>query len=142
MSAVGDLPPKKEEQGTAEQAVRVDMRNEYERREHHRVIPIVNAAGGTAPVLHKPGLERTEIKNADNIAHRKAERDQDQYPRVKNAEEIKQAENTVERKPDSRDKGGNPPRLIDGGCSLVDWLVIAGKLLLTAHALKPRGEEA
>ena len=60
MDAVGYLPYKEKKKRRAEQAVSIPVRNEYQRSEHHRKVPVIYAAGGAASVLHKPGLEGAE----------------------------------------------------------------------------------
>ena len=35
---------------------------------NHNVIPVENTAGGTAAIVHHPGLERTEEQDANDVA--------------------------------------------------------------------------
>ena len=74
MLFVRNLPTQKQEQRTRQKAVRIRAWNKYQRCEHHCKVPIVNATCGTAAVFHKPGLKRTEIKDADDVANRKYKR--------------------------------------------------------------------
>ena len=82
MQTVGNLPPEKQRNGTSQQAIGVPAGNEYKGRKHHRKIPIVDAAGGTAPILHKPRLKRTEEQDANDIAYRICKGNQDQNASV------------------------------------------------------------
>ena len=141
VEAVRDLPAQKERNRASEKAVGIKARNEYERREHHCKIPIIDAAGGTAAVLHEPCLERAEEENADNVAHRIGDGDQDQNPAVKDSQKVEKTEHGVECKPDEGDERGGSRGLIHGLALSVLWRVISCKLLLTAHAFEPGWEE-
>ena len=55
-----DLPPYQKKARHREQAPGIGRRHEEERREHHRKIPVVDAAGDAAAVLHHKGLEGAE----------------------------------------------------------------------------------
>ena len=82
------------------------MRNQYERRTKHSEIPIIDAAGRTATVFHKPRLERTEKQNADHITHAVREADQDQDPRVDQSDGIEQGDRGIACDPDGGDETG------------------------------------
>ena len=111
---VGDLPSRQQNQGAAKQAIRIQTGNEHQRGEHHGKIPIVDTAGGTAPIFHKPRLERAEEQNADDIAHRVAKGDQDQNPSIKQARQVEGPNGGVQRQPHRRNERRDPRGLIDG----------------------------
>ena len=99
MQPCGKLPNEQKEKRNAEKPPRVIMRNKDQRREHHGVIPIIDAAAATAFILHKPGLEGAEEENADHIADRIEEADQKENSLVDPMEEIRRADRAVEPKP-------------------------------------------
>ena len=43
--------------------------DEQKRREHHKMIPVEDTAGGAAAILHKPNAKRTPEQHADQITH-------------------------------------------------------------------------
>ena len=47
----------------------IDARHEQKRREHHKVIPVEDAAGGTAAVFHHPHAKRAPEQDTDQITH-------------------------------------------------------------------------
>ena len=57
MEPVGDFPPNEKGQGEAQKTVGIKAWDEHQRGEHHGKVPVVDAAGGTTPVFHEPGLE-------------------------------------------------------------------------------------
>ena len=139
----GNLPPDKQRQRAEKQHKREEKRKricrvyqEYKRREHHRVIPIVNAAARTAFIFHKQALERAVEKYANHIAHRVEKANQKQNALVNNPHKEKRAYHGVKGKPYSGDGKRNPPRKILRFCTVSGFLKIARKLLLTSHTLK------
>ena len=71
-----DLPTEHQQKRHTEKRPRKRMRNKHVRSKHHGKIPIINPAGRTAFILHKPRLERTEEQNADHIAYTISKTDQ------------------------------------------------------------------
>ena len=67
--AEGDLPAQEQKKREGKECPSVGTRNEDERCEHHREVPVIDAAIGTASVFHKPSLEGAEKENANHIAH-------------------------------------------------------------------------
>ena len=65
----GQLPAKQDDEGHGQKAPGVGVGDEEQGGEHHGEIPVVDAAGGAALVLHEPGLEGTEEKDADDITN-------------------------------------------------------------------------
>ena len=65
----GQLPPEQQGHGQSEKAPGVGLLDEEQRREHHGVVPVVDAAGAAALVLHEPGLDRAEEQDTDHVAH-------------------------------------------------------------------------
>ena len=53
----GQLPPDQQSQGAGQDAPGVPGGDENQRSGHHDIVPVVDAAGGAALVLHEPGLE-------------------------------------------------------------------------------------
>ena len=88
VASVGQFPTEQKQERHQNEAICVRMRNEYEGREHHREIPVVDSAVGTASVFHKPGLEGTEKEDTDHIANAICKCYKDQYSRVDNIRKI------------------------------------------------------
>ena len=130
MASVGQFPTEQKQKGQYDEAIRVRMRNEYEGREHHREIPVVDSAVGTASVFHKPGLEGAEKEDADHIANAVSEGDEYEYARVNDICEIEYSDRAVEGEPSRRD-GESAPRGLQFGFFGLCRDKIAGKLLLT-----------
>jgi len=117
------------------------MRNENKGCEHHRKIPIIDPAFGTASVFHKPCLEGTEKENADHIANAVGKAYKNKNAGIDNPEEIKKTEQSVERKP----RGGNGKGAFPGmpiGLGFALGLKVALELLLATHAFEPRRKKA
>ena len=97
-----DLPEDEKQKRNAEKPPREIMRNEDKRREHHRIIPIIDTAAAAALILHKPGLEGAEEKDADHIANCIEEADEEEDSIVNHQEEIQCADRAVQKNPDKR----------------------------------------
>ena len=95
MAAVGPFPANQDRQRKRDEAIRIGVRNEDQRCEHHREIPIVYAAIGTASVFHKPRLERAEKEDADDVADGIGDRDQEENAAVDDVREIQRTDHTV-----------------------------------------------
>jgi len=134
MQTVGDFPTEQKRESATQQAVGVEVWNQCQGGEHHGEIPIVNAAGSTATVFHEPRLKRAEEKNANDVAYREPEGNQNQDSPIQNAEKIQNADHSVESEPSGGDSGGLLWGLIDGSFADFNGNVIFPKLLLTAHA--------
>ena len=67
MAEEGDLPSEHQGKGQYQKAHRVWIPDKKQGCEHHRVIPVVNAAGAAAFVFQKPGMEGTEKEDADHV---------------------------------------------------------------------------
>ena len=140
MKAVGNLPTQKQSQCTAKQAIRIQARYKYEGSKHHSKIPVIDAAGGAAPILHKPRLEGTEEQDANDIADRIRDCDQDHDAAINPSGKVQKSENRIEDKPYDCHESRRLPGLI-GGRFLSRRLIISRKLLLTSHTLQSRREE-
>ena len=92
---IGYFPSKQENESASEKTVCINVGNKHQGREHHGEIPIVNSAGGTATVFHKPGLKRAEEQNADYIAYRKSKCNENKYATVNDPKEIKRSDEPV-----------------------------------------------
>ena len=88
VASVGQFPTEQKQKRERNEAIRIRMLNEYEGRKHHREIPVVDTAVGTASVFHKPGLEGAEKEDADHIANAVRESYEYQYSRVDNIRKI------------------------------------------------------
>ena len=137
VQTVGDLPAQEERQRTAEQAIGVKTRDEYEGREHHCEIPIIDAAGGAATVLHEPHLEGAEEQNTNDVTDGVRDGDQDQESSVEDVRKIEDSEHGVEGKPDEGNERGRSGGLVHGRGTSFFGVVISFELLLTAHAFQP-----
>ena len=133
---IGDLQSQKKRQSASEHAVCIPACHKRKRCEHHGKIPVVDTAGGTAPILHYPGLEGTEEKYTDNIAHRITDGNNDQNAPVNDARVVQNPDHGVERKPHRCYQRGSLPRLILRHTRLTHALVIPRKLLLASHAFQ------
>ena len=109
MAAVGPFPANQDRQRKRDEAIRIGVRNEDQRCEHHREIPIVYAAIGTASVFHKPRLERAEKEDADHITNAVCKGDEDQNSRIYDTRKIYEPDYSVECKPSCRNGEGALP---------------------------------
>ena len=135
------LPEEEKQKRNAEKPPREIMRNEDQGREHHRIIPVVNAAAATALILHKPGLERTEEEDTDHIADRIEEADEEENSIVDHREEIQCADRAVQKDPGKRHHPNGKRTALSALRALARNIVFR-KLLLASHALKRGGKEA
>jgi hypothetical protein len=76
VKTVCNLPSEKQGERAGKQAIGVPARNENERGEHHRKIPVVYTARTATAVFHKPRLKRTEKQYAYNVAYGKRQSNQ------------------------------------------------------------------
>ena len=135
VTAVVPFPANQDRQRKCDEAVRIGVRNEDQRCEHHCEIPIINPAVGTASVFHKPRLERAEKEDADHITNAVCKGDEDQDAWFYDTGEIENSDYSVECKPSCRDGEGALPRLkvrSAFGCGNE----ISCELLLTAGAFE------
>ena len=65
-----DLPSGQKAEGNDQKAPGISLLHKKERREHHGIIPVVDATGRTTFVFQEPCLEWTEKQDADDVAHR------------------------------------------------------------------------
>ena len=68
MLVKGEFPAKQKCYRKYQQTPGIVFSDKKKRCEHHRIIPVIYPACDAASVFHKPGLKRTEEKNADHIA--------------------------------------------------------------------------
>ena len=135
------LPEEKKQERNAEKPPREIMRNEDERREHHRIIPVIDTAAATALILHKPGLEGAEEEDADHIANRIKEADEEEDSIIDHREKIQCADRAVQKNPDKRHHP-NGKRATFFALRALARKIVFRKLLLASHALKRGGKEA
>ena len=86
MALINYLPFYEQYQRNCNDAVCEHIGYENKRCEHHRIVPVIYAAGGAAFVLHYPRVERTEEQYAYHIAHRKSKTQQYQYTCIINTQ--------------------------------------------------------
>ena len=135
MAAVIPFPANQDRQRKCDEAVRIGVRNEDQRCEHHCEIPIINPAVGTASVFHKPRLERAEKEDADHITNAVCKGDEDQDACIYDTGEIENSDYSVECKPSQGDSEGALPRL-KARSFLRGWDKVSCELLLTAGAFE------
>ena len=136
----GHFPADEQEQGQAKQRACKKVADESQGREHHGIIPVVDTATGAAFIFHEPGLKRAEKQDADHVAYRKSQADQQQDPLVQNAGKIQRADDSVEGDP----KPGDQPNAFGHGRLLrgsPGGNIIFPELLLATHAFHRGGEK-
>ena len=141
VEAEGDLPAGEDAQGHGQQAPGIEVGDEEQGGEHHGEIPVVDAAGGTASVLHEPHLEGAEEQDADHVAHAVGQTDQEQDAYVNDVGEVERRDGAVERQPHQRHRHRTPTGG-EGGGGLSRGLEVAAELLLTPRAFQTGREEA
>ena len=141
VEAEGDLPAGEDAQGHGQQAPRVGVGDEEQRGKHHGEIPVVDAAGGTASILHEPHLEGAEEQDADHVAHAVGQADQEQDAYVNDMGEVQGGDGAVQHQPYQGHRYRTPTAGQDRGV-LSRWLEITAELLLTPGAFQAGGEEA
>ena len=67
MTEKSNLPACQKRNGKRQETPCVAFLDKEQRREHHGIVPIVDAAGGTALVFQEPGLERTKEQDTDDV---------------------------------------------------------------------------
>jgi len=70
MSEKGDFPSDQQGYRQRQQTPCIGFLDKEQWREHHGIVPVVDATSGTTFVFQKPSLERTEKQDADDVAHR------------------------------------------------------------------------
>mgnify|MGYP003440958300 CR=1 FL=1 len=73
MAVIDALPNDQQHQGQPQKTPCIERGDKQQRREHHGVVPVIDAAAAAAFILHKPRLEWTEKENADNVTYREGE---------------------------------------------------------------------
>ena len=113
------------------------------RRAEHQIIPIEDAAGGAASVVHPKGLEGAEKENADDVADTVESCQAHQKPQSQPASRVAEKDQGVSADPRQGHQCGTVVCLLDGSRAggFAGRTAAAGKDLLTAQALHMRGEE-
>lgn len=140
MTVEGHFPADQQSDGKSQQAPGIGFLYEKQGREHHGVVPVVDAAGAATAVLEEPGLERTEKENADHVTDGIERTEQQHDSVVEHTHHVQCAENHVEGNPGKRDQERgivvfNP----DVGLTGLDE--IPTELFLAAGAFQPGREE-
>ena len=139
----GVFPLDKEQKRKTKEGPRVSIFNKHKGCKHHCIVPVVYAAAAAALVLHKPGLEWAEEQNADNITNGISKAYKEQYACIYNPCKIQHTDYTIKCKPRSRHGEGGFCRIELCSFALFEQaVVIACKLLLTAHTFVLRGKTA
>ena len=141
MQMIGDLPSGQEDQGHAQQAPGIQMRQEQEGREHHGVIPVIDAAVRTASVLQDKGLERTKEQDADHITDTVCQANQYKDIPVNDLLKEEKSEQPVQGQPGSS-RGESTPGRHQIQLRPSGGLIIPGELFLRTHTLQFRREES
>ena len=85
-------------------AICVKARNKQEGGAKHCKIPVIDSAGRTAFVFHKPRLEGTEKQDADHVADRIKAAQKKHDPVVKQSCRIQKPEDHIEADPNQRNE--------------------------------------
>ena len=112
-------------------------------RAEHQIVPVIDAAGGAAAVMHPESLEGTEKEDADNVAHAVEPRKTHQKPQPQPALGIAEKDQGIAADPYQSHQGGAPVCMMDGGDSrgLAGGAMPPGKDLLAAQTLHAGGKE-
>ena len=78
MKICGQLPFDKKDDGKKGKRLCVPALDKEKRCTHHKEVPVVDAAGSAAAVLHEPGLKRAEEQDTDHITNGICKGDYDQ----------------------------------------------------------------
>ena len=96
MTEQSDFPAQHYNQAGKEKAPRQEVSDKQQRREHHKMSPVENAAVHTASVFHEEALERAPQNHADQVSHVVKKRQHYKFFGVDNAGHIKRPKNCVE----------------------------------------------
>ena len=98
----GVFPLDKQNQCKTYKSPGIDVFYKHKGSKHHCIVPVVYTAAAAALILHKPGLERAEEQNADNVANGISKAYKEQYACIYNPCEIQHTDYAVQDKPRSR----------------------------------------
>ena len=141
MKVERDLPPYEQSDRQYQKAPCVCLADEEQRCEHHRKVPVIDAASAAAFVLQEPRLERAEEHNAYHIAHRIRSAKQYHDAVIEYAHHVQHPEYAVEYYPYEYHQHGSVV-VVHYNIRLAGLYVIARELLLAARAFDLRREEA
>jgi hypothetical protein len=134
---IGYFPAEKQQKREPEKCIGIDRRDENKGCEHHCKIPVIDPAGRTATVFHKPRLERAEKQYTDYITDRIGDCDENQNALVDDIHKIQKPDKSVKCKPNHSNKKSSLPRLVLRFDILANRLIVPRELLLTAHTFQP-----
>ena len=77
------------------------------------MVPVKNAAGGAAAVLHKPNPKRAPEKNADEVTDIESDGKNKKHVSADNSGEIKRTDGGDQQEPDKTDFDGVPVTFFD-----------------------------
>ena len=140
VAVVSNLPFDEQGQPQSAQTPGEKAGNKQQRREHHGIVPVIDATGDAAFVLQNPGLEWTEKQNTDHIADGIGQTDQQQNTAVDDAGEIQHTDQTVQRNPGDCGRIGGT-LVFPGRIGGFIRLIIPLELLLTSHTFDGGREE-
>ena len=99
-----DLPSYEQCDGQRKKPPGIRLHDKEERREHHRIVPVVDPACAAAFIFQEPCLERAEEEDTDHVADRISTADQQHDPIIEYACHIESTEYAVESDPDQQDQ--------------------------------------
>lgn len=143
MKLVGDLPLCKDYKRHTEKAVGIKAGDQKEGGAEHCEIPVVDTAGGTATVLHKPCLEGTEEKNANDVANAvcKGNQCKNVFIHEFREDEVESENCAVKGKPHKSHYKGGLGRLIFRLSLYLRGMIVLLENLLAAHTFHSRREK-
>ena len=135
-----DLPPCHEGDGDHQKAPGIGLLHEKQGREHHGVVPIINAAGAAALILQEPGLEGTKEQNADHVTDGIKGTQQDHDAVIEDPHHVQGSEQAVKCDPKERHQHDRVV-VLDLDLRFAGLDIILRKLLLATGAFKSRREK-
>ena len=144
MKSKGNFPKGKNDNCSCAKAPGKESRNKNKGREHHHVVPVKNAAGGAAAVLHKPNTEGAPEKNTDKVTNIKSNGENKQKVASDYSGKIKCANHGNKCKPCKTDFDGIQIAFFDvihKVLKLFDMFYFAGTKILKAELGGTDGEE-
>lgn len=142
MHEIRDLPADKEKKTQGNKALGIGVVDDDERRKHHCIVPIIDAAGVAALIFHHPRLKRAEKEDTDHVTDGVEYREENHYAPVEYAFYVQSDENRIQEHPERQHRNRAPGRLLQKRLPVnrLRRNKIFAELLLAAHALIVRRE--
>ena len=103
---VGDFPAEEQCHGQNASSYRKPTGNPQQWCTYHQIVPIIDAAGSAAAVMHHPGLKRTEEENADDVAYAVKSRHADQKTVTKPTSPVCKEKGNIQSNPGDQNPQG------------------------------------